>query len=256
MELELDLMLGDSQNAAPPVTTPPDPGEYTGYYDAENDGLSKTGALIDSYLDKGTAGINCVMQAFGVRNSQDNTVRKLDGHPTSLSAGDGNDNWYRSAANASGQLAEGAGAFVFVFYPTAVTTRQILWSLENGGHGRIGLVDSGGGAIKLRVALGSGGQAVTVDSTEVAINQWHYALVRYNGANVRVQLDGGAEQSATGTGGDVLATRLAQRFQILADGATEIFEGSMAAIAVRNTYPDDTEAAAIAAAFAALFPSV
>lgn len=237
----------------PEIVDPPDPADYTAYYDADPDShMTLTGSDIDSQLDQGTAAINCT-NVFGSDNTRD-TSTKLDGYNTILGAAS-DDNWYRSAANASGILAEGAGMFVFAVRPTSIPSARVLWALENSAQGAITLFDDSG-TYKVKVLLGQGGQQAIVNSTAVTLNTWNFVFVRYSGQDVYVQINNASEQSVSGTGGDVLATRLAQRYQILSNGGTQVMQGNAAVIAIRNTFPDATEKAAIKAAFKAKYASL
>ena len=227
-----------------------DPADFTGYYDAETAHLTLSGSDITSYLDQGTAGINCT-NVFGTKNTQE--AAGLDGYAVSLGAAS-NDNWYRSAANASGQLAEGAGCIAVVFKASSIAENKILWALENTAHGLLYLFDDAG-VKKVRATLGSGGQQVTVTGGEVTLNAWHTVIVRYNGQVVDLYLDTAAKVTATGTGGDVLATRLAQRFQLLSNGGGNCLQGRCAFAGIKNICPDDAGITDLKAAIKAKYAS-
>ena len=240
----------DSDSAMVTIAAPPlDPADFTSWYDAEDAHTTRTGSDIDAYLDQGSSEINCT-NVFGGDNQQSGM---LDGHKTSVGAVS-NDNWYRSGANASGILAEDGGFFLFVVKPTSVAEIKILWALENAAQGSIYLFDDGG-TKKVRAVLGSGGQQVTVTSGAVTLDAWHVITVRYKNQDVWVSVDGGTEVQATGTGGDVLAGRLAQRYQLYANGGGNCFQGSHALAATKAACPNESELAAILASVANDYPS-
>lgn len=232
-----------------------DTAYFTGFYDGETASLTLTGSDIDSYLSVGSVATNCALLSGG-KNTQ--VTNQLNGHPISRRT-TGADNWYRASANADTVITEEEGFFAFAVKPSTVAAINTLWAMETPSRGKVSVRDVSG-TTKARVALGTGGAAVSVDSTALTLDVWNLITVRYRTVGghtqVKIQLNDAAEQTATGTGGISLTALLGQRFQILADGGTECASGDSGFVAINDFYPTDDELAIMKAQFRAKFPAL
>lgn len=225
----------DSQRQAPAAAAanPLTPGEFDTFYAFDPAGVTLApDPDIGAYLDRGVADIDCSI-IFGIKN----VVASLaSGSVVSRYAGLGM--WYRSAANASGNMAEASGTIAFAFKPNSLTTAiDFLWGLENSLHGYLGLIPGDVSGYKVRANCGS---AVNAESGDLPFGTWCVAIMRWLGDDLFLSVNGGAEVMVTAAA-DCFAGSLAQRFQLFANGGGNEFNGDCLLALVTSAQWDAAE---------------